>query len=43
MTKDPYGIVAVTMVFGIVFALVNILLDVGVAWLDPRVRLQAPE
>ena len=43
MTKDPYGIVAVSLVFGVIFALANILIDVGVAWLDPRVRLKASE
>ena len=43
MTKDPYGIVAVTFVFGVIFAIVNILIDVGVAWLDPRIRLKVSE
>jgi len=40
MAKDPYGIVSVTMVFGVIFAVANILIDLGVAWLDPRVRLR---
>jgi len=40
MAKDPYAVVAVTMVFGVIFAVVNILIDLGVAWLDPRVRLR---
>mgnify|MGYP001039904369 CR=1 FL=1 len=43
MTKDPYGVVAVTLVFGVIFALMNILIDLGVAWLDPRVRLRTSE
>jgi len=40
MAKDPYAIAAVTMVFGAVFTTANLLIDVGVAWLDPRVRLK---
>jgi len=43
MAKDPYGIVAVTLVFGIVFAISNILIDLGIARLDPRVRLRTTE
>lgn len=41
--KDPYGIVAVTFVFGVIFAIVNMLIDLGVAWLDPRIRINASE
>lgn len=40
MNKDPYGIVAVTFIFGIIFAVVNMLIDLGVSALDPRIRLQ---
>ena len=40
MNKDPYGIVAVTFVFGIIFAVINMLIDVGVSMLDPRIRLR---
>jgi len=40
MAKDPYAVVAVTMVFGVIFAVANILIDLGVAWLDPRIRLR---
>ena len=41
--KDPYGIVAVTFVFGIIFAIVNALVDIGVACLDPRIRINTTE
>ena len=41
--KDPYGIVAVTFVFGIIFAVVNALVDIGVAFLDPRIRINTSE
>ena len=43
MAKDPYGIVAVTLIFGVVFAISNILIDLGIAGLDPRVRLRTTE
>ncbi len=43
MAKDPYGIVAVTLIFGVVFAISNILIDLGIAGLDPRVRLKTTE
>ncbi|MCL2392148.1 MAG: ABC transporter permease [Oscillospiraceae bacterium] len=41
--KDSYGIVGVTLVFGIILAIVNALVDIGVAGLDPRIRLKASE
>ena len=41
--KDPYGIVAVTFVFGIIFAVVNALVDVGVSIIDPRIRISVSE
>lgn len=41
--KDPYGIVAVTFIFGIIFAVVNALVDIGVAFLDPRIRIKTSE
>jgi len=40
MNKDPYGIVAVTFIFGIIFAVVNMFIDLGVSMLDPRIRLK---
>lgn len=40
MNKDPYGIVAITFIFGIVFAIVNMLIDLGVSKLDPRISLE---
>ena len=43
MTKDPYGIAAVTFIFGVIFAIANIIIDIGVTWLDPRIRLQTSE
>lgn len=43
LNKDPYSIVAVTFVFGVIFAVVNLLIDLGVSWLDPRIRLKASE
>ncbi len=39
LNKDLNAISAVVMILGIVFIVVNILIDVIVAWLDPRVRL----
>lgn len=41
--KDPYGIVAVSFIFGIIIALANILVDIGVAYLDPRIRINTSE
>jgi len=39
LRKDVEAIVAVIMVLGIVFTIVNILVDLIVAYLDPRIRL----
>jgi len=39
LSKDLNAIVAVVMVIGVVFAIVNIIIDVIVAYLDPRIRL----
>ncbi len=39
LNKDINAIAGVVMVLGLVFILVNILIDIIVAWLDPRVRL----
>jgi len=39
--KDLNAIVAVIMVIGLVFLIVNIIVDMVVAWLDPRIRLGA--
>ncbi|ATW28847.1 peptide ABC transporter [Candidatus Formimonas warabiya] len=40
LTKDLNAIVSVIMVIGLAFVLVNIVVDVIVAYLDPRIRLQ---
>jgi len=39
LRKDIEAIVAVVMVLGVVFTVVNILVDLVVAYLDPRIRL----
>ncbi len=39
LRKDLNAVSAVVMVLGVVFILVNILVDLVVAWLDPRIRL----
>jgi peptide/nickel transport system permease protein len=39
LNKDLNAIVAVIMVLGVVFITVNIVIDVVVAYLDPRIRL----
>jgi peptide/nickel transport system permease protein len=41
LRKDLNAIVAVIMVLGVVFMIVNILVDLIVGWLDPRIRLGA--
>ena len=41
LRKDINGICAVILVLGLVFTLVNILVDVIVARLDPRIGLRA--
>jgi peptide/nickel transport system permease protein len=41
LRKDLNSIVAVIMVIGLVFMVVNIVVDLIVAWLDPRIRLGA--
>ncbi len=43
LNRDLNGIVAVVLVIGLTFALVNILVDIVVAFLDPRIRLQRRE
>lgn len=40
MQKDLNAVCAVVLVYGTVFILVNILVDLIVAWLDPRMQLQ---
>ncbi len=40
LSKDLNAIVAVVLVAGIMFAIANILVDVVVGYLDPRIRLQ---
>jgi peptide/nickel transport system permease protein len=39
LAKDLNAISAVLMVFGAIFIIVNIIVDVFVAYLDPRIRL----
>ncbi|MDK2896572.1 MAG: peptide/nickel transport system permease protein [Candidatus Atribacteria bacterium] len=39
LRKDVEAIVAVIMVLGVVFTVVNIIVDIIVAYLDPRIRL----
>lgn len=41
LQKDLNAIVAVVMVIGLVFVLINIIVDIIVSWLDPRIRLGA--
>jgi len=41
LSKDLNAIVAVVLIAGIMFAVANILVDVVVGYLDPRIRLQA--
>ena len=40
LSKDLNAIVAVVMVAGIIFVVANILVDILVGYLDPRIRLQ---
>jgi len=40
LNKDLNAIVAVVLVIGLTFAIVNILVDIITAFLDPRIRLQ---
>jgi peptide/nickel transport system permease protein len=39
LNKDLNAISAVVMILGFVFILVNILIDIVVSYLDPRIRL----
>lgn len=41
LNKDLNAVSAVVMVLGVVFIIVNIIVDLIVAWLDPRIRLGA--
>jgi len=41
LNKDLNAVSAVVMVLGVIFIVVNILVDLIVAWLDPRIRLGA--
>jgi ABC-type dipeptide/oligopeptide/nickel transport systems, permease components len=43
LNKDLNAISGVVMVLGIIFIMVNIFIDVVVAWLDPRIRLMGGE
>jgi ABC-type dipeptide/oligopeptide/nickel transport system permease component len=37
LTSDYKAVLAVTLVVGLIYSIVNILVDVVHAWLDPRV------
>jgi peptide/nickel transport system permease protein len=39
LNKDLNAVTAVVMILGVIFIIVNILVDLLVAWLDPRIRL----
>jgi peptide/nickel transport system permease protein len=39
LAKDLNAISGVILIFGAIFVLVNIIVDIVVAWLDPRIRL----
>jgi peptide/nickel transport system permease protein len=39
MNKDLNGIVALVLVMGVIYAIANIVVDIIVAYLDPRIRL----
>jgi len=41
LNKDLNAIAAVVMILGLIFIIVNIIVDLVVAWLDPRIRLGA--
>lgn len=43
LNKDLNAIAGVAMILGLVFMLVNIVIDLVVAWLDPRVRMEGGE
>lgn len=40
LQKDVNAVAAVVMVLGVTFVAVNILVDIVVAWLDPRIRMR---
>jgi peptide/nickel transport system permease protein len=40
LNKDLNAIVAVVLVIGVAFAVVNVLVDIVVSFLDPRIRLR---
>jgi peptide/nickel transport system permease protein len=39
LNKDLNGIIALVLVIGVIYAIANIVVDVVVAYLDPRIRL----
>jgi peptide/nickel transport system permease protein len=39
LNKDLNGIVALVLIIGIIYAVINVITDVIVAYLDPRIRL----
>ena len=39
MSKDLNSISIVILIFGLIFVVMNIIVDLVVAWLDPRIRL----
>ena len=40
LNKDLNAIVAVVLIVGVAFAIVNLIVDIVVSFLDPRIRLQ---
>jgi peptide/nickel transport system permease protein len=39
LSSDFVPVMGVTLVIGVNFMLANLLVDLGYAWLDPRIRL----
>jgi peptide/nickel transport system permease protein len=39
LNKDLNGIIALVLIIGLIYAIANIVVDVLVAYLDPRIRL----
>ena len=42
VNRDYNLMVGVVLVYGVIVALLNVLVDVAYAWLNPRVELRAP-
>jgi len=39
LQKDLNAVIAVVMVYGVLFVVVNLIVDLAVRFLDPRIRL----